>query len=361
MRLTENPLIRPQDVPPTRDDLEVVCVFNPAVTTYQDEVLLLLRVAERPVQEPGYISFPLMDLATNQVTIKRFSRTDPRLDARDPRVITYDGVSYVTIMSHLRLARSRDGVHFTVDKRPFIVAQGPDEEYSVEDARITAIDGWYYINYVSACHYGISTMLARTRDWKTCERLGIIFPALNKDVAIFPEKIDGQYMALTRPDTGGWSPPSMWLASSPDLIHWGQHRFLMSTSPHTWGHSRIGAGTVPLKTPLGWLEIYHGADRMQAYHLGLLLLDADDPGKILHRSQQALLGPEAEYEKSGFFPNVIFTNGMAYWPETDQIILYYGGADMVVCGARFTLTELLGQTGLRVPKRTVHPAKAVKV
>ena len=342
MRCAENPLISPKDVTPTRDDFEVVSVLNPAVTQYQDQIILLMRVCERPVQQPGVLSVPLLDLDQDTgVKVERFSKNDPELDCDDPRVFKYRGRTYLTTLSHLRIARSRDGIHFSVDPAPFIFPSGPDEEYGVEDPRITVIDDSYTLYYVAVSRYGISTVLARTRDWHTCEKRSIIFPANHKDVAIFPERIRGQYRALIRPDTGAYANPSMWTASSPDLLHWGNYQFLMGPRNNTWDGLRIGAGTVPIKTDRGWLEIYHGASDQNVYSLGLLLLDLQDPSKILFRCENPFFVPTEPYERNGFFSDVVFTNGMLAFHDSGLIMLYYGAADQYICGARLQLDDLL--------------------
>lgn len=344
MRFTENPLITSADIKPTRDDFEILCVLNPAVTQYKDEILLLLRVAERPRQQKGFISVGTINLERNDGSyrLQHFGNGDPLLKADDPRIISYDGITYLTSMSHLRLARSKDGRHFTVDSKPFIWPSGPEEEFGTEDARITCIDGVYYIYYVAVCRYGFSTILIETTDFKTCRRIGNIAHGVNKDVAIFPEKINGLYYALTRPDTGFFARPSMWIASSPDLIYWGQHQHLFSPRKGMWDSSRIGAGTIPFKTEKGWLEIYHGADMKHRYCLGLALLDLENPAILLSRPTEAILEPEMNYETNGFFSNVVFTNGAAHSDKnSDEIYLYYGAADQCVCGTTFNISDLL--------------------
>ncbi len=338
MRFVENPLIRPEEIKATQNGLEVACVLNPAVTKYEDEIIFLMRVAERPMQEQGYISTPVLD-QDDQVVIKKFRIDDPLLENEDPRVFKYDGRTYLTTMSHLRIARSKDGINFTVDDKPFVFPSGKDEEYGIEDARITKIGEIYYFYYVAVSHYGVSTILATTKDWKTYEKHDVLFPALNKDVAILPEKINGDYYALTRPDTADFANPSMWIAKSPDMIHWGKHQHLISTRKGFWDSKRIGAGTVPVKTSKGWLEIYHGADDHSRYSLGILLLDIDDPSKVIFRSEKPIMVPENDYETNGFFSEVIFTNGMTY--KNNQLYLYYGAADKYICGAKIRIEELL--------------------
>ena len=346
MRFENNPLVTPSDMKPTRDDFEVTCVLNPAVTRFGDAMILLMRVCERPVQEDGWLMTPVLDLQSDGCKVLRFKLDDPLLENDDPRIFSYDGKSYLTTLSHLRIARSSDGQNFTVDDEPFIFPQGGEEEYGTEDARITLIDGVYYIYYVAVSRNSYCTKMAVTTDWKSFERKSIIFPPQNKDIAIFEGKSGDDYVALHRPDISIFGAgPGMWLAYSDDLYRWGQHKMLLSPRPGMWDAGRIGAGTVPILTEKGWLEIYHGADENNTYSLGLLLLDSDDPSKILFRSEEPIFTPEAECEKTGFFGNVVFTNGMTYFPEKGGLInLYYGAADTYICGAKFKLEELLTQT-----------------
>jgi len=354
MRFSNNPLITPKDIQPTTDGYEVFSVLNPAACTFNDEVLLLLRVIERPVQTKGFLSIGVLDVGSGGYKRLDFSLDDPLLNYDDPRVIKYDGVTYLTGMSHLRLARSRDGVNFKIDPKPTIMPSTYEERYSIEDARITKLGAAYYVYYVAVADFGFSTILLKTTDFVRFERIGNIFPGVNKDVAIFPEKINGMYAALHRPDTGFFANPSMWMAYSPDLVHWGQYSLLMQPRAGKWDSSRIGAGTVPLKTDKGWLEIYHGADEDHRYSLGVLLLDADDPSKILYRDSKPLIEPAMDYETNGFFKDVVFTNGMVVSPEDPgKMFLYYGSADERVCGAALMLDELIGRCNC--PGRAAKP------
>lgn len=342
MRFTNNPLITPKDIQPTTDGFEVFSVLNPAVCRFNDEILLLLRVVERPIQTKGFLSVGILDEIYGGYKRVDFSLNDPLLVYDDPRVFKYDGVTYLTGISHLRLARSKDGVNFKVDEQPTIVASTHEERYSIEDARITKIGDTYYVYYVAVANFGFSTILLKTTDFVKFERIGNIFPGVNKDVAIFPEKINGRYAALHRPDTNFFANPSMWIAFSPDLVHWGGHSLLMQPRAGKWDCSRIGAGTVPVKTEKGWLEIYHGADDDHRYCLGALMLDLDDPGKIIYRDSRPILEPMMDYETDGFFKDVVFTNGMVACPQDDnKMLLYYGSADERVCGVTLLLDETI--------------------
>ncbi len=114
---------------------------------------------------------------------------------------------------------------------------------------------------------------------------------------------------MTRPVPKAIGSPEMWIAESPDMIHWGNHRFLMGLREGSWDGGRMGGGAVPLATDEGWLELYHGADSQDRYCMGAVLLDNNDPGKVLARSRIPFLSPDADYEAFGFFGGVVFSCG----------------------------------------------------
>ena len=216
IRHPQNPLITPADVKPSRPDFEVIGAFNAGVTRYQDQVILLLRVAERPVNyDAAWTAYPLMD-DSGEISVRTLSRTDARYNLNDSRMIIdlQTGKVVLTSISHLRLARSRDGVHFEIDEQPWLMPQPPYENYGAEDARITLIDDVYYINYTTVSALGIGTGLVSTRDFIHIERLGVIFPPDNRDVTIFPARIGGDYVCYHRPMPGAIGSLNMWSARS---------------------------------------------------------------------------------------------------------------------------------------------------
>ena len=340
-RYPENPLITPTDVPPSREDLEVVCVFNAGVARYKDEVILLMRVAERGKSDSSVARVPIIE--SSGLCIREFDESDSRNDFTDPRIIrTPDGI-FLTTISHLRVARSTDGRHFTVDPKPALFPDRESESFGQEDARITEIDGIYYIHYKSVSPLGICISLAETKDFRTFEKKSIIFGPENMDVCILPEKVGGRYVALHRPVSGFADSPNMWIAYSPDLLYWGDHRFLMGVNRASWDSERVGGGAIPIKTNRGWLEIYHASDFTCRYCLGAVLLDLDEPHKIIARGKKPIFVPEAVYETTGFVPNVVFTCGALV--EGDKLTIYYGAADTVIAGVDMSLSEILDSLG----------------
>lgn len=343
-RYEYNPIVTPSDIQPSHPDLEVIGAFNAGAAMVGDEVVLLLRVAERPISADGKrVGIPKVDLSgpTAHIEVEWVDRDVPELDLSDPRGILYKGRQYLSSVSHLRLARSRDGFHFTIDPKPTIVPYTPYEIYGMEDPRITPIDGAYYVAYTSVSPMGVCVSLLKTTDFASFERLGVIFPPENKNVVLFPGRSSGRYAALHRPAGSVFgSTPDIWLAYSPDLIHWGDHHRLMSTRPGMWDGGRIGGGAVPIETPQGWLAIYHGAVGNR-YCLGTVLLDRDQPHRVLGRSVEPIMTPVEPYERAGFFGSVVFTCGAVQRPN-GEVLVYYGAGDSTLGVAITSVSELLG-------------------
>ena len=235
------PIITPEQIPPSRPDVEVIGAFNPGAVRVGSEIVLLIRVAERPLcPDPEWVAFPAVRPGARGVEVLRVRRDNPDLNLADPRFVFYRGQMYLTSISHLRVARSSDGVHFQVDPEPTLLPEGPYEWYGLEDPRITPLEGRYVIAYTSVSHLGVTVSLVETEDFRRFERLGVIFPPSNKDVALFPERVGGRYVALHRPSDLTLGQPEMWLAFSPDLRHWGR-----PARPLGWGAVGSERGTFP--------------------------------------------------------------------------------------------------------------------
>jgi len=341
-RSGKNPIIKPGDVEPSEPGLKVSCVFNCGVTRFNDEVLLLIRVAESPIGSvPEKLAVPWLDVVTGKFIIKEFDKACPEIDISDPRFINTNEGRYLTSISHLRIARSKNGIDFKIDKKPAVSPVSIYEKFGIEDPRITRIGTKYYITYVAVSGItGITTCLTSTIDFIEFTRHGVIFLPDNKDVAIFPEKINGRYYALNRPLSSEFGVRDLWISESPDLICWGNHKRLMGAREGYWDSARIGAGAVPFKTEEGWLEIYHGASKDDRYCLGAVLLDADEPSKVLARSEKPVVEPWAVYEQNGYFGDVVFTCGLLY--EEGMVKLYYGAADTYIAYAEIKLADIIG-------------------
>ena len=340
-RFAENPLIVPADVPPSRPDYQVVGAFNPGVIKYKGEVLLLLRVAERPKDKAQDEELaPILDPETKQIRCLKVKHSAPDLEVTDSRIFYYKGKMYLTSISHLRLALSKNGRHFEIDPAPAVFPTEPYETFGVEDPRITQIGDEFHITYKVVSQQGICTALLRTKDFKTFDRQGIIFCPENIDVVLFPEKIGGKFYALTRPVPRNIGPRAIWLASSPDLTHWGGHKMLLPPSAGGFDAGKVGASCVPIKTNAGWLEVYHAADEHDRYYLAATLLDLKDPSKVIARSKEPLMQPEADYETTGFYGNVVFSGG-AVVDADGTVTIYYGAADAVTAGATTTIDKIM--------------------
>jgi predicted GH43/DUF377 family glycosyl hydrolase len=339
-RHPQNPLIKPLDVSPSREDFEVIGTFNAGVNLFQDETILLLRVAERPIaQDRETILCPYLD-KDGKLAIKAIRCDDSDWDSSDPRQVKHvSGQVYLTSISHLRLTRSKDGIQFETESQAWLSPSNAYEAFGIEDARITKIDDRYYVNYTVVSPLGIATGLVSTTDFQTIEEHGIIFPPSNRDVALFPQKINGLYHAYHRPMPGGFGTYNIWSATSPDLIHWGNHQLVLSSQAGDWTAGRVGGGAPPVATEAGWLSIYHAADRRDRYCLGAFLSDLHEPSRLIAKSELPIFEPEAPYEADGFFGNVVFTCGVLLVEDTLRV--YYGAADEVIALAEVPLKELL--------------------
>ncbi|MCD0467291.1 glycoside hydrolase family 130 protein [Flavobacterium sp. ENC] len=338
-RFPENPLLMPKDLQSSSTELQIISLLNPGVFRFEGKIWLLVRVAESIAQKEGVIFFPVVN-ALGKIEIIEIPLNDPDLVANDARVIQYKGLDYLTTLSHLRLLSSDDGIHFSEPKEhSLLMGDGRLEQFGIEDARVSQLDDTYYITYTAVSTSGVGVGLRTTKDWKNFDNKQMIFPPHNKDCAIFEELINGKYYALHRPSSPQIGGNFIWLAESPDGIHWGNHQFLVGTRQGLWDSARVGAGAAPIKTEKGWLEIYHGANAEHQYCLGAFLMDLEDPSKILGRTLEPIMVPTENYELSGFFGFVVFTNGHVV--DGDQLTIYYGAADEFVCGAHFSLTEIL--------------------
>ena len=343
-----NPILTPAMLAASRPELEIVGVFNPGAVRLNDDVLLLLRVAEAPRAAAGQVAAPFYDAASGELHVRRWSAADESVDASDPRVVMAEGRVWVTSLSHLRVARSRDGVRFDVEPAPALFPATPYESFGIEDPRITRLGDRFWINYTAVSPLGIATALASTVDFRSFERHGIIFPPANRDVTLFPERIGGRYHALHRPMPSDLGEPAIWIATSPDLLSWGEHRVVATSRPGAWDDVKVGGGAVPFRVRAGghdgWLAIYHGVTgEPHEYALGALLLDATDPARVLARSREPILRPEAPYEQAGFFANVVFSCGAL--ARGDEVRVYYGAGDAVVALADLSLQEILAGLG----------------
>jgi len=269
-------------------------------------------------------------------------------------ITRYDGRIIMLFRSHLRsgrsiigIAESEDGFKFTVGQVPFMVpsSEGNFAEYEafgVEDPRICYIDGEYLITYSAYSRHGVRIGLAKTRDFRSLERVSLISESDMRNVVIFPVRFNGRYARLDRPHSE-ISPWSVWLSWSPDLIHWGDSEVVMKPVPYHWDESKIGPGATPIRTDRGWLCIYHGVFETMdgaVYRLGVALHDLGNPAKIIGIADEWVLAPEDPWEITGYVHNVVFTCG-AVEDDDGDVKIYWGGADTVMCAGTARVDDLV--------------------
>jgi len=244
-------------------------------------------------------------------------------------------------------AESTDGFSFSVHPEPFLVPSHDGifaeyEEFGVEDLRINPVEGAYLLTYSAYSRHGVRIALARTKDFRSIERLALVSQADLRNAVMFPQKFQGRYARLDRPHSE-ISPWSIWISYSPDLVHWGDSRVIMKPVPYHWDEMKIGPGAPPFKNDKGWLHIYHGVFETMAgavYRLGVALHDLEDPSEVIGVSDQWILQPEDPWEVSGYVPNVVFTCGAV--PENDGTVkIYWGGADTVMCVGTAVIDDLV--------------------
>ncbi|MFQ5603074.1 MAG: glycosidase [bacterium] len=298
-RYKDNPILTAQDWPYPANS-----VFNAGATRINDQTLLLLRV-------------------------------------EDLRGI-----------SHLTAARSEDGLtNWKIDTAPTLAPEPenfPEELWGIEDARIVHLPELqeYAITYTAYGRGGPLVSLAFTRDFQKFKKCGAILSPENKDAALLPRQIAGRWVLIHRPaPSARYKPAHIWLASSPDLLHWGRHRLLMETRAGGWWDShKIGLGPQPIETPEGWLILYHGVRKTVSgalYRTGLALLDLEQPDKVIKRSQQWVLGPWENFERTGDVPNASFPCGAVVNEKSGELFLYYGAADSCLAVATAKISDLL--------------------
>ena len=293
-RYEHNPILSPKDWPYPAN-----AVFNPAAVALNGTTLLLARVEDRR----GF--------------------------------------------SHLTAARSHNGItDWEIDETPTLSPdpESHEERWGLEDARVVRMQesGEYAITCVSFSAGGPLVSVIMTEDFKTFERRGTPFPPEDKDACLFPRRFGGRYVMIHRPIIRGQA--HIWISSSPDLHHWGDHEILIPVRSGWWDCHRVGLGTQPLETEAGWLIIYHGVrvtPAGQVYRVGLALLDLDNPRRVVRRTDEWVFSPSMSYEFSGDVSGVVFPTGAVVVKKTNELRLYYGAADSSICVAVADMSVIL--------------------
>lgn len=296
-RSPANPLLTAADWP-----YPVNTVFNPGATVVGDETVLLVRVEDRR------------------------------------------GIS------HLTVARSRDGVTgWRVEREP-LLADDPDDHTSmwgVEDARITRVDeldGWVIL-YTAYGPQGPCVAMAVTQDFRTVKRFGVVMTPEDKNASMLPRRVDGQWILFHRPASRISGRSDVWLSRSADMSSWSAPEPVFGARSGAWWDAvRVGIGPAPIETEHGWLGIYHGVKETVSgviYRVGLVLLDRDNPARVIRRCDEWVLGPAEDYELVGDVGNVVFPTGVVHIEATNELRVYYGAADTSIGMAAADLDEVM--------------------
>ena len=257
------------------------------------------------------------------------------------------------------LAFSADGIHWNVREKPFITVEdiGDPDVTKVYDPRLTVIDDVVHLCFAVDTHHGLRGGIAITRDFESIEIQSLSVPD-NRNMVLLPEKVGGRYVRLERPfpvySRGGVDRFDMWISYSYDLKYWGDSKLLLAVEDVPFANDKVGPGAPPIRTEKGWLTLFHTVDIdrsrgkngwekawQKRYCAGIMLLDLEDPARIVGLSREPLLAPETKWEADeGFRTNVIFPGGLI--PEDDGTVkIYYGASDTVECMATARLDDLL--------------------
>ena len=248
-------------------------------------------------------------------------------------------------VSRIGYAATSDGCH--IDERlaiPVFEPANNAEEDGCEDPRLSLLDNKLIMTYtalrefdqqslyqISLASIGLDDFLGKTWNW---EDRRLAFPGIrNKDAVLFPRRIGGKIVMLHRLE------PDVCIAYSDDLQRWYDIKSVMTPRARRWDNWKVGAAGTPIELNEGWLFIYHGVSFERTYCLGVALLDRNNPEIVLHRCDEPILAPVEHYERFGKVPNVVFSCGNVL--VDNEVLVYYGAADSVLCVATFDLGELL--------------------
>lgn len=246
----------------------------------------------------------------------------------------------------LHRGKSKDGVHWEIDnERIHWISDDPEVGQWVYgyDPRVCWIEDRYYVTWCN-CYHGPTIGTGYTYDFEKFYQLENAFLPYNRNGVLFPRKIRGKFALLSRPSDRGHTPwGDMFYSESPDVCHWGHHRFVMGTKDG-WQSTKVGAGPTPIETTEGWLLIYHGvltSCNGFVYSAGAALLDIDEPWKVMYRTAPYIISPQKLYECVGDVPNVVFPGAALCDAPSGRIAIYYGAADTVTCLAYTQVDELI--------------------
>ena len=253
-------------------------------------------------------------------------------------------IEHLSGQRSIHLARSAANGYYVVDSMPFLSPCSEQnyrqhESRGVLDARVTFLDGAYYIVYNALGEHGYRLALAKTKDFQNVERMGLISEPDTKAGVLFPAKIRGRYTRLERPRDGS----SIWVSYSDDLVHWGGSQLIISPRSGFWDSDRIGAGAPPIEIDEGWLVFYYGAKDTSSgpiYRVGTVILDKEQPTQVIGRADMPILSPRENYERIGDVPNIVFPSG-ALVDDSGNIEVFYGAANSCICVGTTTVEKVV--------------------
>jgi beta-1,2-mannobiose phosphorylase / 1,2-beta-oligomannan phosphorylase len=340
-------LLKPGDFKPHYRNWKINGIFNPAaIRDKSGKIVLYIRVAETFFSK-NKLEYPVMLPGKEHKYEVKKIEDDILLQKEGNVLYLKNNTVRLSNISHFRkIELDETGLNVVnIEKEPIFFPEEEYEECGVEDPRIVKIGSKFYMTYVSVSILnGITTSLAVSKNLVKWERIGIIFNHENKDVTLFPGKINGEYVALHRPvGNFNFNNPSIWISYSKDLIYWGKSRCIMHPRrDSSWDNIRIGAGCPPIKTKKGWLEIYHGVNN-KTYSAGAVLFDLKNPERIIAQTpiHKPLFSPNKKYEKKGFVNNVIFPTGIIKDIDDKSVLIYSGAADRLITVKKIEMSEIL--------------------
>ncbi|HLC93353.1 MAG TPA: hypothetical protein VJH23_06635 [archaeon] len=357
MKTLSKLLVRARDIKPTLPNFRVRGALNPgAVRLPNGKIELFARIAETPKHGEKYFLAPRFEgTKKTRIVIEKIPRQMGKISP--DYFLMNEHIYRLPTISHIRkILLDKSGMNVQrISQKPDFLGRTEDGDFGVEDPRITefAGEGRYGMTYVSvSMSSGVSTSLAISKDLINWQRKGIIFRQQNKDVVIYPEKIDGYYVAMHRPEgTMIFDKPSIWLSYSKDLTFWGKDKPIMQPRENSWDSLRIGSGTVPLRLDEGWLVIYHGVklqdpdddESKKVYSAGAALFDIKNPARLLAMSpkNEPLLEPEHDFERNGFVNNVVFPTAAIPDKDGRNLLVYCGASDSNIEVRRLKISSIL--------------------
>jgi beta-1,2-mannobiose phosphorylase / 1,2-beta-oligomannan phosphorylase len=368
-------IIKPEDIKPSSPFLEIIGTFNPGVSRLSNgNIIMYVRVWEKlkQTEDSRYYFSPRMSGSEKfKLVIDKFEKKTA-VNHSEYDIQFKDGTKRLTFISHFRkVILDKTGFKVKhIDEKPSFYGLLWDGELGVEDPRITKIGDLYVMTYVTLSRTeNVSTSYAVSNDCIKWLRRGVIFSEQNKDVVMFPEQVNDEYVAIERPEGSfEFSPPHMWLTFSKDMELWGRAHPIIISKKNEWDSGKVGAGAPPIKTDKGWLLIYHGImfakrkriienliDKMDLdecmygkitnkdtiYCAGAALFDLNDPKKLISKSKVPILFPVKKHEVADFGNlRVIFPTGLLMDENGQDILIFSGAGDKVTSVKKISLDKI---------------------